>query len=1393
MKILSYVKKQKHIFLHVYESYFLYYSFDLRKNKIKYDCIDATNSKKLATKLQQQIDKLLDSNYSEVIITTDTFSLSKQIASDIIIDKTYCFLLLNDKNTLESKFSSLKLVNYKANEEYRLGYFNDEIGFQTLEMHFAGLIHYEYDYVDDHFVTSSFEEYIQMLLTMSFKYYETHELRSLITKTTVDDTQATTANFIKVKDPSLLGSALSNKHPHDEFYIQYNYINEAITVRSDCVFIKNNKVIAIDKYYNFSDNLDDIKTIKTQIDASILKSDNYGEELSTAAFYKKYQLELKPDEHYKAPVLKEITLPELPLVIPAKPIALKALENSILELNSLYFYADTTANDPLEWLVSFIVVKDFKEGTYIGSKVIALKNFNKEYKKNETEELKYSDDIRAFFKKLAKKYTKAGLQPVETALIFEKLTGCTFNQLKKQTILDSFQQQIDYEKELIEVYDNYASIRIAIGDKKQYLQFFKTEEERKQWLTAYTKKKIALYPAEIKLVESFARKLQSQQYISSKKEALLEKYSTKVSLSNADLLELNKASFEIKDNWIHDTHFELNQETSIYIKGDFSVDGTLFLNRAGLWSKAFFIVEGTLKVKNLIIDGGFNYFFASNVIVENYTVINTYRASHFISQSSSTDILLHDKASVTSFKPTLNFNKEASIVSNGIADLSIRIKDDDTFSFNFIKVNELLCNNSPLLVNDFEKQTVDIDAFFAADFESYMKDWGCYYHDLAGCSTVSVYEDKELKKGSMILPEAGDWVVLDDRGKSGTYGYSHEDASITEVTLKKPEKYDVDYSLTPLKLKVSAENLMERYQWMSSLFINWAHRETASPYGNWENVEELNTSYEDEKTTFDTDPHLALYWLLHFGFTIDNRYAEVKELVLKLELAKELPIFNMAIGYFNKTNAYHSLDLSSSSNDDEETEILKTAFLKRRAYLIWITQSYTYRGGAAALLQCYTAVAIYPNPEENTVKRVRWLGNNLLKYKSWDAFDKIIKEIDTSNISLLSYVMALNPNTKDSAAMANNFLIELDNEREIWGSGDACPFAQIMIWELRDLITDKELLRSLVDFYFRANKIDKKYEDLKIVLGDKIESLEEVREQLSIFNTKITDYKNSNGAEDKKQGINKVIEKALSEIKPVLLLKVINAMNEYALQIRTFHYLMTNTIEDKAFVTSELLLEINIDKYAFKDLFTEGLATFIKDEEDPNMALVKDWLSKPIINHSFCHKDYTKQDFPLEKAIEFEKEYTPVRTVASLFLRYHIQTPSVFNFVITAIKKALSNGQIALATSIFTGIFAEDIDDDFKATAILSRQQLEELFQYGMSSIAKHIFQRELCKSIIDIITECNNPLALDWVQEQLKDDVFWNTFKAEKLDKNNIDLEDLKKEIRKILLQAKEEIEENI
>ncbi len=396
-------------------------------------------------------------------------------------------------------------------------------------------------------------------------------------------------------------------------------------------------------------------------------------------------------------------------------------------------------------------------------------------------------------------------------------------------------------------------------------------------------------------------------------------------------------------------------------------------------------------------------------------------------------------------------------------------------------------------VGDIAKEVNEEAKIPKTDFESFRKTLLYGFEDLfldfAGGKMLGV-EDHEVSNS--IYPESGDWVFYDKRCQAGTFGVSHDDFSFKKVTIKNPEQHGVDYSLPKIKRVVSTKELNKRYIWLAFFFCNWEHREFETPFDyEWDkkaetfeqNVAGLNRTFNREIKKLKDDSYLAMYWLLHMGICCDDRYEQVKEQVIKHKL-NEVAVngddymrenIRECLAFFDELGDYQNLSLDSKYHKVKNKDL----FLIRRANAIYNTQSSaSYQGFEKAWL----SVALYPKGDECSVQRINRLTKNLAEHNDWDKFEEKLQseKIDVKNppILLLNYVIASNPNTEDKSHFANSFLEELQENKKLWDTNNTRDWVGTMLYNLKGLYTQIQLLQEMMEFYFRNDFDGQEYKEL---------------------------------------------------------------------------------------------------------------------------------------------------------------------------------------------------------------------------------------------------------------------------------------------------------------------------
>lgn len=1338
MRYFKHNKTKKFLFIDDSNPFwFETFIFNLVSNKIKsdYEYTEKDNKKEIAKKLSTYITKYEKKNFEALEIPQEVKDKTDAFCKNIEIEKVYYFHLEDKKEIKAQKLATLKIGNdYSGNGEFRLYRFqSDNYGtteLPTIKNLLDSSIFMGFEKCEEHTLLNSLKMILYMYYTMGFELIEKQKIYEKVAGNTIDLEQEYDSPLYLFKEK------LFNK----DNYVNLNYFEDDLLILTRSFIVANEKITEIENSPSFYTTKEEFKDA-IEVKEGFLESDYYTKiELSKADFLTKYPIETSAKTYFKHPEAVAFNPPRVALetVTGAIDFDIKEFWATLINVNRLYFYVNEEGDNPLEWKVAFIIAKNIKKSIYIATKVFTLKDFNKIYEQAEEEELKYSSDIKDFFNKKAKAYKKAKLKPYDSAKVFEILTHKNLTELNKQKPVLEFNYQGNYFKHVVTCYENYADIWIAGNDKRHYLQFFEDTVAREDWLkNKDIENNVLFFPKEANYIEGFLTQIKTEEDTYLLKQSLSSENNSfsKVLKSQYKRQNLFKTDFEIiEGDWEVNGDLMLARKKSLLIKGNLKVSGSLLItdNEDTLsTNNPFIIIKGNVSANNFLLDRGFDYLqiegdcFIKNITANSYT---KNKASFDVGGLAKTDVLLHNHKNASVFKSYFDFNKEVNPFSNAVLEKSIYTKDSWDYNkvdfqvlFNFLK------EDKKILTDSIEETKVDLDEYYQLQFERRMKDWGYFYPEYAGCKQLEIYEDNEIK-GSAILPGAGDWVVNDVRGKSGTYGVSHEDYSICSLKVKKPNEFGIDYKQKPLKLLVSAEELMKRYINISMLYMDWAHRKTVA-FG----IENTAETYEKEKEAFIEDPHLALYWLNHFGATLDKRYNEVVKLIEDHKLTEKLELLKEPLAFFKKTDAFYNLEIGR--NDKNE---FKDLFLIRRAYLIYHEQVYK-NYNPANLDLWWKSVIIYPKVEENLIVRLRWLKNNLNKCNKWSDFDALITEKD-KNTPLLSYIFACNPNTatKKKTDYANTLISELIEHKNHFKTPHKKQFVEIILWDVKDFVSTKEKLKEASKFYFQGNETCKEYQDIQAVLGETNENIDEVINALEKLNKAFKGYDRFNTPQKEKQKHHQKVITIFNNLEPAIVLEVAQNIQNHELAKRCFVYLWHANIPNKKEALIRLFIHIELSGHdVSEEIFGKDFAKLITGDDDTNLEIAKALLTIPEAN------------FRNDSMWRNSKE-----AVTKFFLTVAHQ-PNIFSFLIETVKQAPSEENEHIINAIYTTLFSTEYDSTINPVLKFSKAQVETMLETICNWFLKYEYHPEAYRSIY----YCSNPMAEEWITKHMNDEKWLKQF----------------------------------
>ncbi len=642
-------------------------------------------------------------------------------------------------------------------------------------------------------------------------------------------------------------------------------------------------------------------------------------------------------------------------------------------------------------------------------------------------------------------------------------------------------------------------------------------------------------------------------------------------------------------------------------------------------------------------------------------------------------------------------------------------------------------------------------------FEQKLKDWGFGYPEFAGCKRL--YDAKV--RGNVLYPEQ-DCVMYDERCNEGTYGISHEvHTEILKVRLNRPKNFDIDYKIKPKKRAVTTYELLCRYMWMSDLFTDWEFRKTVNPinYNNWDNVEDIYKSFSDEINELENDPYLALYWLLHTGFTCDEqRYEQVKNKILEFNLAEQLTDIYDALVWFEKHDVFYNMpvkyvNMFSKTKHEPDADDL---FLIRRAYLLFTTYTYEYAKDENTFEKWWLSVKLYPKAEENMIKRMRWLRNNLNKYNKWNLFEEKIKT-DTTEIALLSYVLAQNPNEENKTKFADKFIQELAKGKDFWKDETPKLFAQTMIYDLKDSYSDIETLKDVLRFYFAGNTRDAKLKELeKQHFEDSltVDIEKEIEELQNILNEGIEDsLMYIEEEEDLTPKILKTFKntkKYLSGLNDDKITAIVNNIITDTNKYESLIYVLIEYLFESKVKNREVLLILLIDNCddSAEFLLRNFLKTLIKDDNDPNYEVVR----------KVYGKSNTKSFGDLSSSLPFA------------FINIVHQKTIFNNWFINVFDHIPNEKAIKITDYIFNRVDYYGRMKQVNAIARFDKSQLEQMCDKIISALYRLKDDKHDFHTVISYLYEiAENKLLKDWFENFMKDfknfkQSFSDEFKRERI-----------------------------
>ncbi|MDN2661599.1 hypothetical protein OW491_17435 [Neptunomonas sp. CHC150] len=996
----------------------------------------------------------------------------------------------------------------------------------------------------------------------------------------------------------------------------------------------------------------------------------------------------------------------------------------LFEENQIYAWVNKNSDNKLDWLFCFMIIDSVEKQSAYFSEVFPLYEYNEKI----TNKLTFKKDYCFEENKSKSAFIKGkkGFLPIRLSNISDILCGKNLGLLKDtppiKTLIFQYVDPSRNSNKIVQIHSNHA---FFWGENSLRICFYKDSIEFESDLINKLNKEYYFLSdkapkiSEDFLKETIASKLTIEKDIKKKKELLNCYPELEQHLSTGNGRKIFNRNFfsHMKTDLKENIMYVFPDNESIFVEGDLVASKVIYFSRVKRKTSLYnqIIITGNLIASNVIVDGSFSKIIVlGDVIIKNNFVSNgVFENSLCFDGICEVGVLIHDQRKLDKSRYDFNFEKQSSVYDQFIINDDFIEKNGDDKKFNadklyvsFMKGDEVFTFEKSIPV---DKKTIIIDSFI-----SRMKNWGEYYCDLAGFEVLPIYEDNQIKEGR-IYPDSGDWIVADRRCNSGTYGYSHDDASIKPVKIKHAKKYDINYRSKPIDRVVSTVDLASRFQWISDLFMARAHRKAVSVLAYFKNIEAISEAFEKEKIYFNEDHYLASYWLLHFGFSLDDRYHEVKKIIEVIPGLLSNEFISQAITFFDETDAFYNIKILKDEGDSD-------LFLIRRAHLVFITQS--YKSTCENLKGWIDSIAIYPYAEPSLVNRIRWLKNNLEKYNKWNRFDEVFPN-SLTNTPLISYIYACNPNVHDKDVYVNALINELLEYKDIWNGPDKLKFCQVLLWDVRCFVKEVNSYNLAVEYFFKSDRVSKEYIDINKSLGIDTNDFVVARGNVNKVNDLFSGYNSREVSADDKKIYRNKINGFLSSLKSRELYNLVDNIKNRELDIILFRYLWSNEILDKEDTLINLVLRLEFFDSDFnEEIFGENYPFIFKGESDKNLAIMKRILSFDV--------SAFRNDYAYDKTMRF---------VAKLFLTVS-HLPEVFEFLISIIKEENDKINNAIVKeAVLTYVFAGEGCEEFRPLMKLSKQQVEHL----LDAVSDSLLNTPYTPSAVRVLYSCNNPSAKSW------------------------------------------------
>lgn len=428
---------------------------------------------------------------------------------------------------------------------------------------------------------------------------------------------------------------------------------------------------------------------------------------------------------------------------------------------------------------------------------------------------------------------------------------------------------------------------------------------------------------------------------------------------------------------------------------------------------------------------------------------------------------------------------------------------------------------------------------------------------------------------------------------------------------------------------------------------------------------------------YPRSPGLATYWLLHFGLCNDPRYGVVAGRLREYGFDKSHKHAQWTLAFFDDAGINTEIDLTPSSEYQRNGKDFTGLFLRRRANLLYLTYSQSYRGAGQHIDNLWHSVSLYRQRDKYAIRRMRWLRNNLEKFDLWDELGSRLNDRRSDAIPYINYPRALRPG-KAQSALADAVIQELMANAEDWKFWNR-NWAKVVLWDLRDRVSDRGALKAAAAKVFEGDFGHERYADILKALGESAPGDDRTRKALEQFESLFENTEDFRSlTKRKRRNLQKKADTLLAKQSPRSLTYFTDAVAKGEASIALWRFLLLNAIDGREDLLVRLTMRVPVSDYDLKHYFDSETPSLISSQDDAVYRALHRVFTAPT---SEFDSDYSR-----EEALE----------LVAVLLSAAAHLPGVFEDLVGLVERAEPGER---TTQLFSNVFGKTFDSPAEGVA----------------------------------------------------------------------------------------------